>query len=44
MYYPPRLKAAAKLLARDLGIARTKPTIPPMRGDRLTVILTADYV
>jgi hypothetical protein len=44
VYYPPRLKAAAKLLAKDLGIATVKPAIPPMRGDRLTVILTADYV
>ena len=33
----------AELLGKDLGIARLKPTIPPMRGDRLTVILTADY-
>ena len=44
VYYPARLRAAAKLLAKDLGIPRIKPTIAPMRGDRLTVILTADYV
>jgi LytR cell envelope-related transcriptional attenuator len=44
VYYPPRMLAAAKLLGKDLGIARVKPAIPPMRGDRLTVILTADYV
>ena len=43
VYYPDRLKEQAKLLGRDLGIARLKPTISPMRGDRLTVILTADY-
>jgi hypothetical protein len=43
VYYPPRLQAAAKLLGKDLGIARIKPAIAPMRGDRLTVILTADY-
>jgi hypothetical protein len=43
VYYPARLHAAAKLLAKDLGIARIKPTIAPMRGDRLTVILTSDY-
>ncbi len=43
VYYPPRLEAAAKLLARDLGIKRTKPAISPMRFDRLTVILTTDY-
>jgi hypothetical protein len=44
VYYPPHMLAAAKLLGKDLGIARVKPAIPPMRGDRLTVILTADYV
>ena len=36
----PRLQAAAKLLAKDLGIGRIKPAIAPMRVDRLTVILT----
>ena len=43
VYYPERLSAAAKMLARDLGIERLKPAISPMRLDRLTVILTADY-
>ncbi len=43
VYYPERLHAAAKVLARDLGIGRIKPAIDPMRGDRLTVILTTDY-
>jgi hypothetical protein len=43
VYYGPRLKAAADLLAHDLGIARVKAAIAPMRPDRLTVILTADY-
>jgi hypothetical protein len=43
VYYPARLKAQAELLGKDLGIARVKPTIAPMRGDRLTVILTRDY-
>jgi hypothetical protein len=43
VYYPPRLRAAATLLGKDLGIGRLKPTIAPMRGDRLTVILTSDY-
>jgi hypothetical protein len=43
VYYPDRLEEHAKLLAKDLGISRLKPTISPMRGDRLTVILTADY-
>jgi hypothetical protein len=42
VYYPPRLKAAAKQLALDLGIRRTMPAIPSMNGDRLTVVLTAD--
>jgi hypothetical protein len=43
VYYPPRLHAAARLLGRDLGISRLRPAIAPMRGDRLTVILTGDY-
>ena len=42
VYYPQRLKAAAKVLALDLGIRRVVPAIDPMRLDRLTVILTAD--
>ena len=43
VYYGAKLKAAAQLLADDLAIARVKPAIAPMRPDRLTVILTADY-
>ena len=43
VYYPSRLAAQARLLAKDLGIARSKPAIAPMRLDRLTVILTGDY-
>ena len=43
VYYPARLHDQAKLLGKDLGIARLKPSIAPMRGDRLTVILTRDY-
>jgi hypothetical protein len=43
VYFPPRLKAAGALLAKDLGITRVKPAIEPMRPDRLTVILTADF-
>jgi hypothetical protein len=43
VYYPDRLHAAAKVLARDLGIRRIRPAIDPMQGDRLTVILTTDY-
>lgn len=41
VYYPERLHAEAKLLARDLGITRLHPAISPMRFDRLTVILTS---
>ena len=43
IYFPARLRAEAMLLGKDLGISRLKPTIAPMRGDRLTVILTRDY-
>jgi hypothetical protein len=43
VYYPPRLHAQARMLGRDLGIHRLKPAIAPMRGDRLTVILTRDF-
>ena len=43
VYYPARLQAQARLLGKDLGIARLRPAIAPMRGDRLTVILTQDY-
>lgn len=42
VYYPERLKAAAELLALDLGIKRAMPATGPMRRDRLTVVLTAD--
>ena len=40
VYYPKRLKRAAKTLALDLGIQRTALAIDPMRRDRLTLILT----
>jgi hypothetical protein len=43
VYFPPRLQREADTLARDLGITRTMPAVAPMRFDRLTVILTADY-
>jgi hypothetical protein len=43
VYYPPPLFDQAKMLGKDLGISRLKPSIAPMRGDRLTVILTSDY-
>ncbi len=44
IYYPERLKRAAKQLSKDLGVKRLMPAVDPMRGDRLTVILTPDYV
>ena len=43
VYYPDRLEEEARLLAKDLGIARLNPAISPMRFDRLTVILTSDF-
>lgn len=42
VYFPPRLKAAGKQLALDLGIRRTAPAVGEMQLDRLTVILTTD--
>ena len=44
VYYPERLKAAAKQLALDLGDGRTAPPVEPMKMDRLTIVLTADAV
>ena len=40
VYYPQRLGAQARLLARDLGVTRLHPAVPPMSFDRITVILT----
>lgn len=42
VYYPERLEPEAQLLAADLGVERLMPAVDPMRGDRLTIILTAD--
>ncbi|MBS45063.1 MAG: hypothetical protein CMH83_18215 [Nocardioides sp.] len=42
VYYPARLKRAAKQLALDLGIDRRMPVAGAMKGDRLTVILTGE--
>lgn len=42
VYYPERLKRAAKQLALDLGVKRVEPAVEPMQMDRLTLILTAD--
>lgn len=44
VYYPERLTRAAEVLAKDLGIQRLMPAVAPMKLDRLTVILTPDYV
>ena len=43
VYFPPQLKAAARLLGKDLGIARIVPAQDPMSMDRLTVVLTSDF-
>ncbi len=43
VYFPPRLKQAARELGRDLGIKRLRPAEDPMQFDRVTVILTDDY-
>lgn len=43
VYAPARLQPAARVLARELGVDRIKPAIAPMKFDRLTVVLTADY-
>ncbi len=43
VYFGPKLKDAATMLAKDLGITSVKPAVDPMRADRVTVILTADY-
>ncbi|MBA2464652.1 MAG: LytR C-terminal domain-containing protein [Nocardioidaceae bacterium] len=44
VYFPPRLRTEAALLGKDIGITRLQPAIAPMRFDRLTVILTTDYI
>ena len=43
IYYPDRLKAAAEMLSKDLGIERLQPAQGAMSLDRLTLILTADF-
>ncbi|HWD81033.1 MAG TPA: LytR C-terminal domain-containing protein [Kribbella sp.] len=44
VYYPPGMLDAANQLAHDVGIGRTKGALDNMKKDRLTVILTSDYV
>ena len=43
IYYPDRLKEAAEMLSKDLGIERLQPAQGAMSLDRLTLILTADF-
>ena len=43
VYFGPKMKAAAQLLATDLGISRIKASFAPMNPKNLTVILTDDY-
>ena len=42
VYFPPRLRAAGRQLALDLGIKRTSAAVGEMKKDRLTIILTTD--
>jgi hypothetical protein len=42
VYYPKGLRAAAELLAQDLGIERLRPRESGMALDRLTLILTGE--
>jgi hypothetical protein len=43
IYYPERLRDAAELLSKDLGIERVLPAVDPMSMDRLTLIVTVDF-
>lgn len=40
VYYPAGLEDQGRLLAEDMGIDRVKPSIAPMKSDRLTIILS----
>lgn len=40
VYYPPGLQAQAEMLAADVDIERIRPSVSPMRTDRLTIILS----
>lgn len=44
VYFPPGMQAEAQQLATSLGIPRIKDALENMKADRLTVILTADYL
>ncbi|MCZ4498960.1 MAG: hypothetical protein JWQ74_1513 [Marmoricola sp.] len=43
VYFGPKMRAAAKLLAEDLDIKRVKASFEPMNPKLLTVILTVGY-
>jgi hypothetical protein len=40
IYYPAGLQEQAELLAKDVDIERLRPSVAPMRMDRLTIILS----
>jgi hypothetical protein len=40
VYYPSGLQDQAELLATDVDIDRVRPSVAPMRMDRLTIILS----
>ncbi|WP_019144743.1 LytR C-terminal domain-containing protein [Aeromicrobium massiliense] len=40
VYHPAGEQAAARRLARDLGLDRVRERVAPMRADRLTVVLS----
>jgi cytoskeletal protein RodZ len=40
VYYPPSLQSQGERLAADVGISRVRPSVSPMRSDRLTIILS----
>jgi len=40
VYYPPGMQEQAELLADDVEIERVRPSVAPMRPDRLTIILS----
>jgi hypothetical protein len=42
VYHPARLRGQARLLADEVGATRIRPSVEPMRFDRLTLILTGD--
>ncbi|WP_328988385.1 LytR C-terminal domain-containing protein [Kribbella sp. NBC_01245] len=44
VYFPPGMQAEAQQLATSLAIPRIKDALENMKADRLTVILTADYL